>query len=157
MKVDQTIVNRFSELEKGIAQVEATIWKDKFGHQHVKASIFEEWATRVESLLQNVFREDAVYFKNFQTHHSQFTGKLGAVQMCIGAFRAARADFEAGYLSKVENLISAEVIDDILEQGQELLKAKYVGPACVIAGVALETTLKKLCDRNRFLTRNSTK
>ncbi len=135
-------------MRKEFARVEASIWSDKWGFKHVKADIFEEWATRVESLLQSLFREESVHFKNFQKYHAQFNGKLGAVQMCMGVFKAAKADFESGYLSKVESLISAEVIDDVLEQAQELLQAKYIGPACVIVGVALETTLKKLCDRN---------
>ncbi|MEI2651840.1 MAG: hypothetical protein V9G12_06755 [Microthrixaceae bacterium] len=45
-------------------------------------------------------------------------------------------------------LIQAEVFSDALEQASELLRSGYKDPACVVAGVALETTLKELCSRN---------
>lgn len=36
----------------------------------------------------------------------------------------------------------------MLEQATALLSAGYKDPACVVTGVALETTLKDLCSRN---------
>ena len=48
----------------------------------------------------------------------------------------------------VRGLIQAEVFDDVLEQATELLQAGYKDAACIVAGVALETTLKELCTRN---------
>lgn len=109
---------------------------------------FEEWATGVLNLLQRVFNESSVHFKNFSKHYSEFVEYDEPFNRCVGVFRAAKADYEGGYLFELDALISAEVIDDVLEQAQELLAAKYVGPSCVVAGVALETTLKKLCDKN---------
>jgi len=44
-------------------------------------------------------------------------------------------------------LVQAEVLDDALEQAAELLKAGYKEPACVVAGVSLETAVKELCTR----------
>jgi hypothetical protein len=39
------------------------------------------------------------------------------------------------------------VFDDMLEQAQALLSAGHKDPACVVAGVAFETTLDDLCAR----------
>lgn len=45
-------------------------------------------------------------------------------------------------------MIQAEVFDSFLEHANELLDSGYKDPACVVAGVAMETTLKELCTRN---------
>jgi hypothetical protein len=91
----------------------------------------------------------SVHYNNFESQYKRdgkATGEL--FDYCKGIFRAARADFEGGYLFEVEDLVSAEVIDDFLEQAQYLQEKGYKDPACVIAGVALETGLKRLCARH---------
>ena len=148
MKPDPTISKRFGELEQGISKVKQHIWRDDFGQHRVENSSFQEWATNVASLLQRVLREDSIHFKNFESHYSKFEGFDYEFDRLIGIFRAAKSDYEGGYLFKLNSLISAEVVDGILEQAQELLDAKYIGPACVVVGVALETTVKKLCENN---------
>ncbi len=148
MKLEKIVLDRFAELEKEIAQVEATLQTNKWGQRFIGPREFDQWATKVANVLQRVFGEDSVHFKNFSKHQSEFKGHAGEVERAIGVFKAAKSDYEGGYLFKLNTLISAEIIDDVLEQAQELLAAKYVGPACVITGVALETTLKKLCDNN---------
>ena len=46
-------------------------------------------------------------------------------------------------------MIKAEILSgDVLEEATELSNAGYKDPACVLAGVALETTLKELCHQN---------
>jgi hypothetical protein len=37
--------------------------------------------------------------------------------------------------------------EDVLERATELLQAGYKDSACVLVGIALESTLKQLCDR----------
>jgi len=148
MKLDKIVLDRFVELEKEVSQVEATLQVDNWGQRFIKPREFEQWATKVANILQRVFGENSVHFINFSKYQSAYKGHAGEVERAIGVFKAAKSDYEGGYLFKLNSLISAEVIDDVLEQAQELLTAKSVGPACVIAGVALETTLKKLCDNN---------
>lgn len=69
----------------------------------------------------------------------------------IGILRAAKEDYENGYLFNTRTLIEAEVFDDFLEQAEELLKKGYYQPAAVIAGCVLEDGLRKLCDRNSIV------
>ena len=45
-------------------------------------------------------------------------------------------------------LAKAEVLSDALSQAKELLNASYKDPACILARVALETTLKELSDKH---------
>lgn len=61
---------------------------------------------------------------------------------------AAKDDFQGGFLTSVKNLVQAELFDSELEQATELLNSGYKGPAAVVAGVVLETTLRDLCTDN---------
>jgi len=44
-------------------------------------------------------------------------------------------------LRAIKSLISAEIVDDIIEQANEFLESGYKDAACIIVGIGLETTL----------------
>ena len=58
---------------------------------------------------------------------------------------SAYSDYKNGYLIKIKSLVNAEVLETVIEQAEELFKAKYKDAACIITGVTLETALRKLC------------
>jgi hypothetical protein len=99
-------------------------------------------------VLQRMFGEDSIHFKHFREHFAACGEWESGFRQCLAVFHAAKEDFEGGYLFNMRSLIQAEVFDDALDQATELLKAGYKDPACVVAGVTLETTLKELCTRN---------
>lgn len=148
MKPLPIILQRFNELEQKIGEVEKT-QRVEDGYTYVNVTAFEEWANSAMGLLQRVFGENSVHFKNFiEVYKDPSEGFAFRFDRCKGIFRAAKSDYEGGYLFKIESLVSAEVIGDVLEQAQHLLDNGYKDPAAVIARVALESTLKKLCDKN---------
>src|SRR5436190_13271198 len=124
------------------------------GKTHFKVDRAEvlTWGTSVVNLLQRVLGEDSVHFKKFHAHFENFDRWESQFSDYRAIFRAAKEDYEGGYLFKVRSLIQAEVFDDALEQAAELLRAGYKDPACVVVGVTLETTLKELCTRNGIAT-----
>ena len=61
-------------------------------------------------------------------------------------FDAAREDFEGGMFNSVRSMVQAEVFSNELDQASELMKGGYITAAAVIAGVVLETTLRRLCE-----------
>ena len=63
----------------------------------------------------------------------------------VGALRALRRDYDAGYLSSVQSLVRAEVFADFLEMAEHLLKQGYKDPCAVLAGGVLEDHLRSLC------------
>ncbi len=65
-----------------------------------------------------------------------------------GVLIALRADYEAGYLRSIEELIHADLFADFLEMADELQKKKFKDPAAVIAGSVLEEHLRKLAGRH---------
>jgi hypothetical protein len=76
-----------------------------------------------------------------------FPGEVWAAT--AGVVRALRADYEAGYMQTVEELIHADVFADFLDMADELYAKNYKDPAAVIAGSVLEEHLRKLAVANR--------
>ena len=146
MELDKLVIQRFDELLRKADEVEST--RESAGpNAHINHEAFEEWSTSAMSLLNRVFGESSVHYQNFNRHYSAFQGWIRIFSKCRGAFKAAKDDYEGGYLFNLKSLVSAEVLDNVLEQAKELLNAGYKDPACVVTGVTLETALKDLCNR----------
>lgn len=79
-------------------------------------------------------------------------GNGHAVGLLLGILRAMRADYAAGYLSSVAELIHADVFADFLEMADHLLAQGYKDPAAVMTGSVLEEHLRKLCDKSGIST-----
>lgn len=146
MKLDEVVLKRFDQLTTKAQEVHATKKKGPGFGTWVDSERFQEWATSALSLLDRVFGRESVHYQNFYKHYKDSVAKAWEFENCRGTFKAAKEDYEGGYLFKVRSLVSAEVLDDVLEQATALLDANHKDPACVVARVALETTLKKLCD-----------
>lgn len=70
----------------------------------------------------------------------------------IGAIKAFKADYEAGILDSLADVIEADIISDYMGQAEQLLGEGIPGqhdyvPAAVLAGAVLEDTLRRLCQR----------
>lgn len=150
MNTNILVSKRFSELSEkadAVQKARALDFISENGTRYylIDSAAFQGWATGVLNLLQRVFGKESVHFQRFE-RQADVTGDSGSGFMTAAAiFDSAREDYEGGYLFNVESLIRADVFDDIIEQASALLKAGYKDPACVVAGVALETTLKNLC------------
>ncbi len=150
MKVNPLIIQRFKKLEDKMNQIESTRQKGSWGAT-VNQEMLQEWGTNVLSLFQRIFRNDSVYFGNFNLNYLKFNGWAKEFDNCKGIFKAAKSDFEGGYLYTIDSLVSAEILDGVIEQANHLFSKDYKDAACIIGRVALETTLKKLCNHNSIL------
>ena len=56
-----------------------------------------------------------------------------------------------GRLATVEEMVSAEVLGDLLEHAEELLKAKYNLAAAIVLRAVLEERFRKLCASNNCM------
>ena len=155
MKTDKLVEQRFDELEQ---RAEAILADKKFAftsndgvnYFKVDTPSFRAWATSVLNLLQRVFGESSIHYRHFdETYRRDREGEWeSSFNECKAILQAAKEDYRGGYLFNVRGLIQAEVFDNVLEQAIELLQSGYKDPACVVAGVTLETALKELCTRN---------
>ncbi len=145
------LTKRFVELDAEMATVLATKQRRRGevvgDYNTIDNAAFLTWKVKVLNLLELACGKSSVHLLRFiKTEEPggfrdnyEILVELGAV------FRAAREDYDGGYLNSVRNLVQAEVFGNELEQASELLSAGYHSAAAVIAGVVLETTLRQLC------------
>ena len=69
----------------------------------------------------------------------------------IGILKSLRDDYANDFLNSINEMVDAEVFADILEQAEYLLKQDYFRASAVVAGVALESHLRKLAEKNSIL------
>jgi len=144
-------LQRFLELEKQAESILAS--KHKTSSRDITSvdqSLLDEWQVKVRNLLAKSCGKDSEHYivfiaagkpKKFDTNYTRFN-RLNPV------FRAAKEDYEGGYLISIKALIQAEVFESELEQAQELLNSGYRLASAVISGIVLETSLRELCNQN---------
>jgi len=113
--------------------------------------IFGEWIAASMALVERVFGNESPYrthledaYKIVKTHGVV----TSAINKAAGALKAASDDYRGGYLFRTRTLLRAELSEDVLGQADELLASGYKDPACVLAGVTLEISLRDLCERH---------
>lgn len=114
--------------------------------------LLERWQTSVLSLIERVFGEQSSTFSRLSEHINARLGSPNVdyskrFEQQYAMFSSAKSEYEGGYLFEVRNLVHAEVFSDELDQARHFLDTGYKTPAAVIAGVVLETTLRKLCEQ----------
>jgi hypothetical protein len=97
--------------------------------------------------LGRVFGNNSVHYQNIEAKLPELY-LYSPVTQALGTLKAAKDDYEHGFLFDARVLIEAEVFDDFLEQGEHLLNTGYYQPAAVVIGSVLEDGLRKLCKRH---------
>lgn len=151
MNIDKKIINRLAELiERGDEIAKST--KHHAGGSFSYASEASiQWKVSCLSFLERVFADGNIYYKQFENIFRQNMQRPNSAPFfgeCTSVIRAAKDDYENGYLLDTRALIEAEVFDDFLEQSEHLLTQGYFTAAAVIAGSVLEDALRKLCVKN---------
>lgn len=149
MRLDPIVTRRFLELQQkadGVVAAKTLNFTSCEGesYYYVPSALYKEWATNVLSLLQRIFGEKSIHYENFSQHYTKFEGWESQFLDSHAIFKAAREDYEGGYLFNVRTLAKAEVLADAIGQAKELLQAGYKDPACILARVSLESALKDL-------------
>jgi len=140
---------RFQELENEIAEIISNTHRSG-DSEYIKEEDFIEWKVKAKNLLVKSCGENSEHYKEFLKNEkrSAYGTNLGIAKRLMPVFKAAKSDFDGGYLSSVRVLVQAEIFESELEQAEELLKSGYKTASAVIAGIVLETGLRELCDTN---------
>lgn len=159
MKIDQKIIGRFQQLIDFEAGLMNTL-KEGGGssmydppYKYVSKEQANQWGVSCLHILKRVFGEESDHYTKFNDYFPKFSGNSNyySIKSALGILRAAKDDYESGYLFDTRTLIEAEVFDDLLEQAEHLLANGYFAPAAVIAGSVLEDGLRKLCQRHSVI------
>ena len=147
MRTESLIKKRLTELANKAETVAKTGRQGSFGSTVVDSETFQEWATSVLSIIQQVFGEDSAHYQNFSNNYHRYQGYIEEFEDCRGVFNAAKEDYEGGYLFNVRALVKAETLVEVLDQAEIFKNANYVDTACILAGIALEIAVKEICIR----------
>ena len=151
----QAFKRRFDELLVQIAALVEKQREDPSAHDvgdDVDAASFLGWCVNARNLLLHACGAELEHYKAFQIVERRYgQTQLTAYKFMLGlraVVLAAREDYAGGYLRSVGSLVHAQLFNDELEQARELHASGYNAAAAVVAGVVLETTLRKLCGDN---------
>ena len=147
--MDKQILKRFDDLVVMGEEINANAYNDD-GLVYVRSDKFIGWLTSTLSLIGIVFSGKNYYSNVLEDALTNRQSYIGYFRDCLESFKAAREEYAGGYSFNLRSLIGAEFSEDALEQAEELLESGYEVAACVVAGVALEITLKILCDKEEI-------
>lgn len=153
MKIDEKVLQRFDELiEMGQRVLASRRQGRSEGAWNLPYDVIEnkelakQWGMSCLNLLEKVFTRSSVQFEKFNEVFKDVDG-VSNFHEAFGMLKAAKDDYEKGYLFETRVLVRAEVFDDLLEQAEYLFGEGYHHPAAVIAGAVLEDGLRELCKR----------
>jgi len=156
MNVDTKIVSRLETLIQMGGEVLLTkstkndVGNSYLGDFAVSSELSSQWATSCLNILDRVFGRQSDHYTLFKEYVENCEMYSYAVK-AFGVLKAAKDDYENGFLLETRSLIQAEVFDDFLDQAKHLFDNGYQAPAAVIAGSVLEDGLRKLCVRNGIM------
>jgi len=108
-----------------------------------------EMITRVAATIDRLAPPNSQYRENAKASLKHLGADHAAnIPVLVGILRALKADYAAGHLQRVEQLIQADLFADFLEMAEHLLDQGYKDPSAVLAGSVLEEQLRKLCVQN---------
>ena len=155
--MNQIIKQRFENLENKIVQIENSVTSghsEFLGNQiYLDNNLLLQWQVQVKDLIVKLCGDNSSYYQTFISIENEgvsYGGFILFFQDLRSVFDAVKEDFESGYLISFESLIQADVFDSELEQAEILFKKGYLTASAVIAGVVIETTIRKLCDKNKI-------
>lgn len=151
MRTEEVISKRFEELlAMGERLLQTRYRPDRYSPDCVNNADCEQWVTASLAFIQRFMTKESEYYERFSEAIDR--GPLFYhIEKAVSVLRAAKSDFDGGFLFDTRRRIQAEVFDDFLEQAESLLIDGYFQVAAVIAGAVLEDGLRKLC-ANRSIT-----
>lgn len=144
------LIERASQLLTKAQSVASTRYNNSSGHavapDRVNSAIFHEWKNNSQNFISMVCGENSSYYKNFV---EEVKGAFPSeVDHGTGILKALKEDLELGYLTRVRDLVSAEIFTDFIEMAQHLLENSYKDSAASLVGAVLENGLRQVAQKH---------
>lgn len=146
------------EIERALTEIDAALEVgedalDAAERTHRTSGQYSEAITVCASTVQRLTASGSAYER--QTRRILDRAGMGLpfyVEQLVGILKGLRRDIEAGYLQSFEEELRADVFADFLEMAERLVADRYLLPAAVVAGSALEAHLRALALREGIAT-----
>lgn len=112
-------------------------------------NILLTWIVKASNIIARTCGESSIHFKKFEAVAEKVDGELSFHTniKLMAIFRAAKDDFEKGFIFDVKEIAQSEIFADELDQAQELFDHGYLTAAAVISGTVLESKIRWLCEK----------
>jgi hypothetical protein len=145
MKIDEKVLTRLDDLiemgQKVLSSRRQGVSHGMFTMNYdflEDKELAKQWGLSCLNLIERVFTRNSVHFEKFNEVFKDVDG-VGSFLEAFGMLKAAKDDYEKGFLFNTRVLIRAEVFGDLLEQAEYLFGGGYYQPAAVLAGAVLRT------------------
>jgi hypothetical protein len=149
VKALEAITKRIDQLLDAARNIDSSRFMLQSPLLPTPASTCAGWLAAADHLIRTACPSpDSAYRFHAQ---SIFTEKVNpsdpreSVASLAGILRRLKEDISAGLLVSLENRVSGETFDDLLEHAEQYLTEKRKEPAAVIAGVVFEDTIRRVC------------
>jgi hypothetical protein len=138
------------DLKALIDAIEPRLTSGGTGGQYIRGTDVEREATRARlgAAIERWTRPGSAYRQNISRIEAAKASRGWRALALFGVLKAVYADYEAGLMATVEELVHANVFADFLEMASELLVKGYKDAAAVITGSVLEEHLRKVASLN---------
>ncbi|MFZ2641829.1 MAG: hypothetical protein WA117_12590 [Verrucomicrobiia bacterium] len=141
MKASQELIDFVEDLRKEAASVNATR-RSNTGYSWVDGGKLNGLMAGCRLLVAKLGPFGRVWDEMLQPPKNDRADDFDKVSAVLDAIANALAK---GRLVTVEEMVSAEVLGDLLEHAEELLKAKFNLAAAIVLRAVLEERVRKLC------------
>jgi hypothetical protein len=147
-KLESMISKKFDELAEKAKKVNASQQVTDVAAV-VDSKKFQDWANSALVLLQKVFGEKSVYYRNFQAIYSKIINipYKESFDNCRAILQSAREEYEGGGLSEIKLFLDHAVLEYLAESTANYLRRGEKETACILASVLLESALQHLSRR----------
>jgi hypothetical protein len=147
-KLDSMITKKFEELAEKGKKVNASQQVTDVAAV-VDSKKFQDWANSALVLLQKVFGEKSVYYRNFQAIYSKIINipYKESFDNCRAILQSAREEYEKGGLSEIKLFLDQAVLEYLAESTADFLRRGEKETACILATVLMESALRHLCSK----------
>lgn len=120
-----------------------------YGPRRLQPGPYAQWRSQSLSMLATLLPAGHVYLVQFEqlTHYPTGVDSAGPVDenrdAGVGVLTALKADIDAGALTGLRDLVSAELFGDFLDMASHLEGEGYTYAAATLAGAVLEDSLRR--------------
>lgn len=128
---------------------------EKYGSDELalgNRQILDQWKLSCLNAIEIIAGKKSVFSETFPHKYVDHIETTFGEAMAhyLSVLRALREELQMGFLFGVEMLVSKDILDTIIQEARTLLQAKYKDAAAIYCRVIIETSLKKLCDKNKI-------
>lgn len=119
----------------------------------------DQWKLSCLNTVEIIAGKKSVFYETFPFGRIDYSNRTfdEAMSHYLSVLRALSEELQMGFLFGVEMLVAKDILGTIIEEARTLLQAKYKDAAAIYCRVILETSLKKLCDKNKITYRKKEK